>query len=335
MLKLLKQYKKLLVVLSFPYVYLLMILVMPTGFAGTAPGGLRNVNESFDIEGIVLVDQFHVVYVLTYYPLTPFLSWVMNQNQNMSINEMTARQRDTSWADEYAASQVAKHVSYKTSIIMAYEMAALDDASITIDHNYAGLYVYYRPSRLRELKVGDRIIAINGEQATDHAHEDFLMMAYQDESTWLVERETSDGVESFAFNHVLEEADNPMLFMPNHVINSLSPQINLPGLDSLYGGPSGGAMQTITLYVSLVNINIGPVKIAGTGTMTMAGNVGRIGGLKEKLAAAHDAKVDIFLVPEAHRNDVPDRQYVFEIIYIANTEDIRNVIGALHDNHVE
>ncbi len=335
MLKLLKQYKKLLVVLSFPYVYLLMILVMPTGFAGTAPGGLRNVNESFDIEGIALADQFHVVYVLSYYPLTPFLSWVMNQNPDMSINEMTARQRDTSWADEYAASQVAKHVSYKTSIIMAYEMAALDDPGIAIDHTYAGLYVYYRPARLRELKIGDRIIAINGERATDHSHEDFLMMAYQDTAVWMVERDSRDGVETFAFSHVKMETDNPMLFVPNHVINSLTPHIDLPGLDSIYGGPSGGAMQTITLYVSLVNINIGPIKIAGTGTMTMAGNVGRIGGLKEKLAAAHDAKVDIFLVPEAHRNDVPDREYGFEIIYIDNTEDIRNVIGALHDNHVE
>ena len=63
-------------------------------------------------------------------------------------------------------------------------------------------------------------------------------------------------------------------------------------------GPSGGFMVTLAIYNQLIDNDISNgLKIAGTGTIDIEGNVGSIGGVKYKLKGAVDSKSDIFLVP--------------------------------------
>ena len=63
-------------------------------------------------------------------------------------------------------------------------------------------------------------------------------------------------------------------------------------------GPSGGFMVTLAIYNQLIDNDISnDLKIAGTGTIDIEGNVGSIGGVKYKLKGAVDSKSDIFLVP--------------------------------------
>ena len=63
-------------------------------------------------------------------------------------------------------------------------------------------------------------------------------------------------------------------------------------------GPSGGLTLSLAIYNRLVNEDItNGLKIVGTGTIDMNGNVGSIGGVKYKLMGAVKAKADVFLVP--------------------------------------
>ena len=101
MLKLLKQYKKILIILSFPYIYLMLVLTAPTELSVTAPGGLNQVDDQIVLEGIEMSDNFNTVYVYSYYPLTPFQSWLLAGDETMDINLMTERQKDTSMRDDY------------------------------------------------------------------------------------------------------------------------------------------------------------------------------------------------------------------------------------------
>lgn len=71
------------------------------------------------------------------------------------------------------------------------------------------------------------------------------------------------------------------------------------------GGPSAGLMFALGIIDELTpgNLNSGK-KVAGTGTVSPQGDVGRIGGLWQKLAAAHGEEHEIFLLPAANCDDV-------------------------------
>ena len=63
-------------------------------------------------------------------------------------------------------------------------------------------------------------------------------------------------------------------------------------------GPSAGLMMALTVY-DLVEPGdlVRGRRIAGTGTIDLAGNVGPVGGVRQKVVAARAAKADVFVVP--------------------------------------
>jgi len=67
------------------------------------------------------------------------------------------------------------------------------------------------------------------------------------------------------------------------------------------GGPSAGLMFTLGIIDKLTPVQeTGGLHIAGTGTMDENGNVGPIGGIRQKMAAARAAGATIFLVPASN-----------------------------------
>lgn len=71
------------------------------------------------------------------------------------------------------------------------------------------------------------------------------------------------------------------------------------------GGPSAGLMFSLAVYD---RITPGPLTggqhFAGTGTINSAGEVGPIGGIRQKMIAAADAGADYFLAPAGNCGDV-------------------------------
>lgn len=70
-------------------------------------------------------------------------------------------------------------------------------------------------------------------------------------------------------------------------------------------GPSAGGALTTALVSALTGIAIRP-DIAMTGEITLRGKILRIGGLKEKLLAAHRGGIKHVLIPESNERDLAD-----------------------------
>ncbi|GFH43370.1 peptidase S16 [Lactococcus hodotermopsidis] len=65
------------------------------------------------------------------------------------------------------------------------------------------------------------------------------------------------------------------------------------------GGPSAGMMFTLEIYSQLLTKDLTKDReIAGTGTIEMAGKIGRIGGIDKKVATANANGAEIFLAPD-------------------------------------
>lgn len=75
------------------------------------------------------------------------------------------------------------------------------------------------------------------------------------------------------------------------------------------GGPSAGFMFSLEIYNQLTEEDLTRgFDIAGTGTISSNGEIGRIGGIEQKIIAAHRAGADIFLAP--YEDGAEDSNYV-------------------------
>jgi PDZ domain-containing protein len=78
----------------------------------------------------------------------------------------------------------------------------------------------------------------------------------------------------------------------------------------------------------------GGAKIAGTGTIDSAGNVGPIGGIQQKLVGARRGGATWFLAPAANCNEVaghvPDG---LKVVSVATFSQARQAVEAIAANH--
>lgn len=91
------------------------------------------------------------------------------------------------------------------------------------------------------------------------------------------------------------------------------------------GGPSGGLMFSLGIVDALTEGSLaGPKHISGTGTITAAGAVGPIGGIRLKMIAAKQSGADLFLIPAGNCSEAID-----SIPQGLNAVVVRDLAGAI------
>jgi ATP-dependent Lon protease len=128
-----------------------------------------------------------------------------------------------------------------------------------------------------------------------------------------VMKESANAAFSFVRSHASELGIDPEIFSTNLI------HIHVPAGATPKDGPSAG----VTIATALVSLLIGkPVKkdLAMTGEITLRGQVLQVGGIKEKVLAAHRAGIRTVFIPalnEADLDELPEdvlNDLTFELI---------------------
>ncbi len=142
---------------------------------------------------------------------------------------------------------------------------------------------------------GDRVVSIDGE-AIDSVREASRIIGSTPPGDDMVFDVDVDGIAqraTFARERCLDGRE-PLVGVS--MIDAFPFPVSIASGD--VGGPSAGLMWAIGLYELLTPGDLtGGRFIAGTGTIDLDGGVGPIGGIRDKVAAARDAGVDLLLVP--------------------------------------
>lgn len=218
--------------------------------------------------------------------------------------------------------------SYATSV-------AMDAAHIDYEVKNKVNYVAYIDDKANTtLKIGDNIVKCNGEVVNETKEiTDYIQSV---EVGGKVEFDVlRDGHEVKTSSYVYEENDKHYIGISIvttfDVESDTKVEITSKASES---GPSGGLMMTLMVYNALTNQDLTHGKrIVGTGTISLDGSVGEIGGVKYKIMGAVKEKADVFLVPEGNYEEAMEvknkKGYNIEIVSVSTLQDAIDYLEGL------
>ncbi|MFD1031082.1 SepM family pheromone-processing serine protease [Metaplanococcus flavidus] len=151
------------------------------------------------------------------------------------------------------------------------------------------------------LEPGDRVLSIDGngfESQQDFI--DYLADKQEGDSVELViDREDRELIETITLEPLPTDPERAGLgisFVEDKSITT-DPEVSIDS--EQIGGPSAGLMFTLEIINQLLDEDITQgYDVAGTGTMESEGEVGRIGGIDQKVMAADNDGMEIFFAPD-------------------------------------
>lgn len=183
------------------------------------------------------------------------------------------------------------------------------------------------------LEQGDTILSIQGVPVSGIADITPLVRGLSVGETIEIEVRRGDEVLTFQVE-LAERSDEPGVAMIGVILGEIiEPPFEIYIRTGNVGGPSAGMVHTLAIIDNLTEgeLTRGRV-IAGTGTIHPDGQVGAIGGVRQKVVAADAAGADYILVPEANYQDALSVTGVrIEVVAVRSLEEVLDFLAALPD----
>lgn len=281
-------------VLLFGIVFMATILY-PLPYYIYTGGGTINVKDKIHIENKETKGDFNLCYVEQINANIPtfLLSKLLSNWDSVSKEEVSLNDKEDI-KDIYKRDKIYLEEANQNAIFVAYKKAG-KSVNILDKHLYI---IYLEEDSDTDLKIGDDILEIDGSKIDSLTDISKILDNYEVGSKLNI-KVKRNGKEMMKYAIVHEKDGRKLIGIALTSIYDyeVDPKITFTFSNS-ESGPSGGFMVTLAIYNQLIDNDISNgLKIAGTGTIDIEGNVGSIGGVKYKLKGAVDSKSDIFLVP--------------------------------------
>lgn len=296
------------------------------------------VDTDYEIKG-----SFSTVFVYTYDYSTVLQNIVAKHLESVEVSKMSYYESHLSAAESNLAGKIMYDTSINNAMIVAYTEAQKINPAVHIDYEYSG-YKITNYAENSKFAIGDLIYGIKYTENIDGTNvekyveasneEEFRKVASALKIGYICKVKTKDNQEKEVTLVKGEGYSYYDLYTINY--DTLSPSVKRNSND--VQGPSGGLLQALSIYNCLIeeDITYGK-KIAGTGTINYKGQVGAIGGIKEKVPTALDDKMAMFLCPEANYEDalkaynsLPNR-YSMKLVKVSTFKDALEALKELKD----
>lgn len=307
-----------------------------TGYSIYKPGGVINmedrVTSQYKSDG-----SFNMAYVGYMKGKLPFYlfgkinpSWELVKNSDL-------KEDNESLEDANIRDRLSYMEAIKNAKIVAYKYSSTP-YEITNVHYYI---TYVTEENKSDLKVGDEILAYDDEPFNDVSlYKEYLSGKEEnDVITITYKRNDKEATTDLTLYKEDDIIYSGLLITSEKDIQSdIDIEIKTKNSES---GPSGGLIMALSIYDALTKEDITyGMKIVGTGTIDEDGNVGKIGSVTYKLAAAVKAKADLFICPSDNLDEAllyaKDEGYSIIIKGVSTFEEALDVLekeGLKHETN--
>lgn len=183
------------------------------------------------------------------------------------------------------------------------------------------------------LKVDDTILAVEGEQVYFAYEISSLLskLAVGDEVSVTVKRDGREIDQVTPTGPHPEDAKRPFLGIYIKTI-SWEPIVPVPIImeTGAIGGPSAGLMFVLEIMNQLTSEDLTAGQlIAGTGTVDLNENVGKVGGVTQKVIAAEKYGARYFFVPDSNYDEAKKVARNIELVPVETLEDALEYLARL------
>lgn len=288
-------------------ILMIVLALVPSKMDVTAPGGLNEVKSVIEADtDSQIKGSFNTIYVYSIDRASILQTFVASFAKYNDISE-ASDVFHLSKQENYNAGVVQKNQSIEASLICAYRYAKIINPSINIDYKLTGFIVRNYQINNKIFKIGDLITSVydvnTNKRLTLEDYDDLSIKVSNnnfnigDEITFIRNNEEHKVTITEPFDY--ENGLNCFFVYLKFDINTVNtyPKYTLHEANTL--GPSGGLLQTLSVYSQITGIDLTyGKKIAGTGTISVGGTVGKIGGVSQKIVTAIHNGADVFLCPE-------------------------------------
>lgn len=296
-----KVYEKIKKFIKENYKFLMTVILLFLFFFYELPFVIYRPGGTIDLQTRIKIEAGHksegslsMSYVSMMKGNIPFvlLSFVLPNWDLVKATNITME--DESIDESIVRDHLSLEEGIDNAVISAYRLA---NKKVEIKNIYP-VVAYITKEAQTDLKVGDRIVLINENKFTELKDLQNYINSLTKED--LVEFKVLREDKELTCTAKVYEIENTLkvgISILNKYDYEVDPAIKIETKES-ESGSSGGLMTALAIYNALTKEDITKGKnIVGTGTISINGEVGEIGGIKYKLLGAEKNHADLFLCP--------------------------------------
>ncbi|WP_158735467.1 SepM family pheromone-processing serine protease [Alteribacillus sp. YIM 98480] len=264
----------------------------------TALADMITVEEGFGEEG-----QFYLTTIRQRRANIPLYIWAQFSDYREVVPSDLYLQENETDEEYFHRQEMMMDSAQQASKMVAYEKAGFE-----FEVEYKGIRVTEVIEKMdasNHLQEGDLITELNGETLQTLEEMNALLEGKEagEEVELTVQRGDQTKKETVKIDTFPEEMNAEsstglgLLYPFTQRSVHFDPEVTIEA--GAIGGPSAGLMFSLEIYNQLTEGDLtGGMDVAGTGSIDDEGNVGRIGGIAQKIVAADKSGVDIFFAPD-------------------------------------